>query len=186
MKPSLRVHLISLLAISSVIIQSLPAYGCAFGLETLFSYSNHPDFPLRQYAAGQLGIIRSTYARSYLVVAYRYLIGKPLTPEEQSSLVSLWNYRMTTVYDDDCPTGADQWLLARKAIPGATRIDRIATARAVVSSEPWQTYCNCQSSAFQAAATRLKDYITRYGAASQAVKDWLQAQDAVFSSCLNP
>jgi hypothetical protein len=183
MKPSLRIHLISLLAVLSVLIQSLPVFGCAFGIETLFSYSNHPDFPLRKYAAGQLGIIRPTYARSYLVVAYRCLTGRPLTPEEQNSLVSLWNYRMTTVYDDDCPAGADQWLQARKAVPGATRIDRIATARAVISDEPWQTYCNCQSSAFKAAASRLKDYVTRYGADSQVVKDWLQAQDAVFSNC---
>jgi hypothetical protein len=53
-----------------------PVYGCGpFVERAIFTYTVHPDLPLTGYAQGQLGILQPTYARSYLYVAYRYLIG---------------------------------------------------------------------------------------------------------------
>ena len=56
-------------------------YSCAPEFPyAVFTYKYHPDFPLKNYAAGAIGIPQPTYARSYLVVAYRYLSGVSLNP----------------------------------------------------------------------------------------------------------
>ncbi len=54
-----------------------PGETCSFGGGPYFTYTLHPDFPMSKYAAGQLGILDHNYARSYLMVAYRYLANKP-------------------------------------------------------------------------------------------------------------
>src|SRR5579862_1785135 len=57
-----------------------PARACGpFFLTVIFIQTKHPDTPLRRYAAGELGILQPSYARSYLVVAYRALREEPLT-----------------------------------------------------------------------------------------------------------
>src|SRR6516225_6342316 len=65
--------------------------------EAIFTRPDHPDDPLSGFAAGQLGVIQPSYARSYLVVAYRYLSGPPLTATEQQDAVALWNERLNRV-----------------------------------------------------------------------------------------
>ncbi len=40
-----------------------------FFARAAFIYTVHPDFPLEKFAAGELGVLQPTYARSYLVVA---------------------------------------------------------------------------------------------------------------------
>src|SRR6266850_1510119 len=42
-----------------------------FFTDAIFVYTKHPDFPLENFAAGKLGVLQTTYARSYLVAAYR-------------------------------------------------------------------------------------------------------------------
>ena len=71
---------------------SSPTSGCGpFFPQTYFITSRLPDYPLEPYAAGKIGIVLPTYARSYLVVAYRYFNGKPLSPAEQTAALKLWN-----------------------------------------------------------------------------------------------
>src|SRR5262245_41158061 len=60
----------------------------------LWSFTRHPDFPLQPFAAGRLGILQRTYARSYLTVAYLYLSGRSYTPQEQEALLDLWERRL--------------------------------------------------------------------------------------------
>ena len=60
----------------------------------VFTYVIHPDFPLERFAAGSLGVPQPTYARSYLTVAYRYLIGMSFDQEEQNALIALWHKRL--------------------------------------------------------------------------------------------
>ncbi|MEZ5361288.1 MAG: hypothetical protein R2748_02825 [Bryobacterales bacterium] len=45
----------------------------------VFTFEQHPDLPLRDYAAGRLGLLAPTYARSYLYVAYRWMDGAPMS-----------------------------------------------------------------------------------------------------------
>jgi len=42
---------------------------------------------------------------------------------------------------------------------------------------------NCNDAAFSTAVTTLTDRTKRWGAASADLKDWVAAQDAVFSNC---
>ena len=76
--PSLT-HVLTCLLALCLLSQNVPARACEFGTETYFYYTTHPDFPLSKYAAGQLGFVDSNFARSYLLVAYRYLSGLPLS-----------------------------------------------------------------------------------------------------------
>src|SRR5208282_2171001 len=55
---------------------------------------NHPDLPLKTFAAGNLGVIQPSWANSYLCVSYRYLNNDPLTTAEQESIVRLWHNRL--------------------------------------------------------------------------------------------
>src|ERR1051325_10038920 len=41
--------------------------------------------PQDVFARGQLGILRPKYYRRYLVVAFRYLTGSPLSPQEAAA-----------------------------------------------------------------------------------------------------
>src|SRR3974390_2375053 len=54
----------------------------------------HPDLPLKLFAAGNLGMLQPGYAKSYLIVAYRYLNDTPLTAEEQAGILRLWHHRL--------------------------------------------------------------------------------------------
>ena len=168
----------------AILTQAIPVYACAFSSETYFTFPNHPDLPLNPYAAGKLGILRREYARSYLLVAHRYLSGEPLDTEEQKQIVSLWNTRLTAG-DFGEATDTGSWTKAREKVTGAPKIAEIFPNRSVSKEENYQTYCNCQGSAFITAAKTLQELITKFGAGAPAVKQWLEAQDQVFSNCGN-
>src|SRR5579871_3761657 len=67
---------------------------CADGPVPFSDFSLHPDVPLTKYAAGRLGIVHPTFARSYLIVAFRYFSGVPLTKDEQFGADLLWRMRV--------------------------------------------------------------------------------------------
>lgn len=161
---------------------ALPAQACSFDTQPYFTYTTHPDLPLNGFARGQLGILEPTYARSYLFVAYRYMMNEPLSPGDQKLVVDMWNDRLTTV-DASCHSDVSAWLKARAAIPGVAKIEEIDCERPISAEESWQTYCNCQTSAFETAAKTLQELIQRYGANSPTTKEWVKAQDEVFSNC---
>lgn len=159
-----------------------PGYSCAFSTDPCFTFTNHPDFPLKNFASGKLGILQSEYARSYLLVAYRYLAGEPLNATEQEAMVSLWDNRLSQS-DFSCSTDTSEWLKLRATVPGAPKLQNIYTEKPISKDESWQTYCNCQPSSFSTAMSTLQGLITKHGIASPEVKEWLKGQDAVFSNC---
>lgn len=70
------------------------ALGCGpYYPEVVFTHIMRPDFPLEDFAGGNLGVLQPTYARSYLYAAYRLLTGKPLTSEEAKGIIDLWSRR---------------------------------------------------------------------------------------------
>lgn len=162
-----------------------PGETCAFGSAPYFTYTLHPDFPFSKFAGGQLGILQHTYARSYLIVAYRYLNNKPLTKEEQDGVKALWDERLEmTSYS--CSGNPESWIKLRATVPGVSKIETIDTERPVSKENSYETYCNAQTSAFETAAKSLKLLIEKYGISSSQVKEWVQAQDEVFSNCGSP
>ena len=61
-----------------------------FTLDAVFSFTVHPEYPLENFARGEIGIVQPSYARSYLYVAYRYLKGDGFDQPAQQALVDLW------------------------------------------------------------------------------------------------
>ncbi len=160
-------------------------YSCGpYFPHAVFTYKYHPDFPLENYAAGTIGIPQPVYARSYLVIAYRYFSGVPLNAGEQSAAVRLWNHRIAdrAGYDSK-PKAVQEWLDARRLVPGVQQQDEVKNGRRLPD---YNSYLNCYDDAFHAAATTLKARIKLYGASDPDVRDWLNAQDIVFAYCGEP
>jgi hypothetical protein len=164
---------------------TLPGRTCAFGSDPYWTYTLHPDFPMGNYASGQLGILKNTYARSYLMVAYRYLTNKPLAADEKEGFQHVWDQRLQATYSD-CAGNTESWLKLRATVPGVSKIETIDTERPVSKENSYESYCNAQTSAFETAAKTLKSMIEKYGIGSTQVKDWVQAQDEVFANCGSP
>jgi len=153
-----------------------------FFTNTIFVYSKHPDFPLERFAGGQIGVLQSSYARSYLVAAYRNLIGEPLNATEIAALKSLWEDRLNNVWESNEHEWIRNWNEARVKVPGVGT-KAISVYRYRAKPNDYEAYLNCQMDAFEIATGTLNDRITRFGADSPNVREWLKAQDIVFSNC---
>lgn len=154
-----------------------PSTACGpFFQSAVFDFEMHPSLPLSAYAAGRLGVVRPSFARSYQVVAYRYLTGKPLAREEQEGAMNLWRERLNDLFWTDDPTGGKPvWNRERaKVVDSKVEIDSWG------QTEDWTSYINYTGNSFESAAETLKGLITRYGAKSKEVVEWVEAQDRVF------
>ena len=172
-----------------------PARACGpFFLTVIFIQTKHPDTPLRRYAAGELGILQPSYARSYLVVAYRALEGRTLNVSEQQQALALWQHRLATTWSDFTPDGTKRppdagqaWMQERRTIAAAQAgepVDRYKPEEKKELNEVhFFEFENCTEQAFETATLTLRARATEFGARSEAVKDWLEAQDAVFKNC---
>jgi hypothetical protein len=145
-----------------------------------FSYVATP--PQGVFARGQLGILRPKYFRRYLVVAFRYLTGAPLTPEEVAAFDPP---RRPAVEEGTAPlTQVQQWKETRNAVPGVTAIQTIDRFRPL--SDParsYESYQNCLDDAFAQAARTLRERAARWGMTSPQLAEWVRGQDAVFQNC---
>ena len=191
---------VRLARITGVLLLGLAsAQGCGPDFRAdVFVRVNRPDRPA-EYPKGKLGLLQPTFARADLLVAYRYLSGGTLDAEEQKG----WQ----PTYDDDEPeweieaqqraagnygrdvipdTPIGRWVLARKDYPDAPpgSISQFRVMRVPVGSGSYEVdYLNCGDDAFRTATLTLADRAARWGKASAPLKDWLRAQDAVFSNC---
>ena len=152
----------------------------------VFTEQEGPDQPLDLFAQGRLGIVLPSYQRQYLVIAYRYLSGKPLSKAEQTAIVQAWTPTWPPPGQpspDEVPI--NKWAEARSAAlgqPSATELNNMNRFRQMPDS-PWVEYPNCGNDAFVTAAKTLMDLTKRFGAGSAPVRDWVQAQDTVFQNC---
>jgi hypothetical protein len=174
------VTLISFLSLS--IVQSTQACG-PFFTDAIFVFTKHPDFPLERFAKGQLGVLQPSYARSYLVAAYRILIGEDLSDVEVSGLKSLWDERLSFGWESQDEEWIKAWNDVRAKVPGAGTAPEIRAYRNREKPNEYETYLNCQQDTFVTAAETLNERIKRFGADSADVRDWLKTQDVVFSNC---
>ncbi|HVS20202.1 MAG TPA: hypothetical protein VHD88_00065 [Pyrinomonadaceae bacterium] len=161
-----------------------PSQACGpFFTVAIFVYTKHPDMPLERFAAGQLGVLRPTYARSYLVAAYRNLIDRQLSDAEAKGLDSLWEDRLSSAWEFHDDEFVKKWLNARKQVPGIAPPGEIHAFRNREKPHEYESFLNCQQDAFVNAEATLNERIKRFGAGSPAVSDWLSAQDIVFANC---
>lgn len=160
-----------------------PARACGpFMVEAIFVHTVHPDFPMDRFAAGRIGVLQPSYARSYLYVAYRYLSGSSFTPDEQKALTSLWEDRLNFGWSAGDEDWVKRWLEARrKVVPQDP--EPITVYRSREKPNDYESYLNCHEDAFDTAITTLNQRIAKYGADNAAVRTWIEAQDQVFSNC---
>ena len=154
-----------------------------FFTDAIFVYTKHPDFPLEAFAAGKLGVLQPSYARSYLVVAYRSLTGNSLSATEAKGMKALWDERLNygwELHDDDW---VKSWIEARKKVPGLAAPAAINVFRNREKPHEYESYLNCQQDAFDTAIATLNDRIKQFGADSIGVRSWVAAQDLVFANC---
>jgi len=154
-----------------------------FSVESVFVFTVHPAFPLERYARGEIGVVQPSYARSYLVVAYRYLANSPFTAEEQKALTELWNDRLNRSFDLGDQQWIKGWTEARQKVVGVPEIPKIDVYRSREKPNEYETYLNCQKDSFDTAIATLSERIKKYGADSPTLKTWVEAQDQVFANC---
>lgn len=151
--------------------------------EPVFVTTSAPDSP-EQYIRGELGIVQPTYSTAYLVIAYRYLNGVPLTTAEQKQYLGPCGI--------PCIVSASEFAQANEN----PAVREWQQARALVANLPpdvnkpgqfdtwgWTSLVNCTDGAYQNAAETLRDRIRQFGADSVWIKDWALAQDSVFANC---
>jgi hypothetical protein len=186
---------VALLLVTARVIKS-----CSDVPDPFDNFSFHPDVPLDKFAAGRLGLVERTFARSYLVVAYRYASGVPLTKDEQLGASALWHHRLSA-YSSNAQVSADN-PASEEAEPSNPYLNRNelsskpwSDARALVASAEapeinqmgdtrhYAYYLNCSNDAVSTAAATLLERIGKFGKEHPGIKAWVAAQEAVFANC---
>jgi len=131
---------------------------------------------LTEYASGQLGVVRPSFARRHLAQAYRIFSGQ----------AALANLSMPSLPRPPDTPPYIAWLTARdRALGQKTDPQRglpwLPTYRRLDGQ--YQEFENCLGDALRHAARTLDERVQRYGPGSVAVRDWVGAQDVVFSNC---
>ena len=124
--------------------------------EPVFTVSGSPDAPLELFAQGRLGIVLPTYARTYLVVAYRYLSGKPPSKDEETAFLRAW----APDFGQPSPTEAalHNWQEARNvALPRTAYLPHPAVNPYRTVRGGWHEYVNCGNDALLTAANTLNN-----------------------------
>jgi hypothetical protein len=179
--------LLSLLLLISCFGQSV--MGCGpFVVEPLFSFTRHPDYPLRNYAGGKIGIVPSSYGRMSLFLFYRHLNDAPLSAREQEQYRNALGERIGVYFPDseESPEeppapkneAVEQWKASRaKVFAGDPQLE---TEKRL--PDDYFYYTSCLDDAFRTAAQTLNARIAAHGI-NDHVREWVNGQDAVFSNC---
>src|SRR6266436_4680367 len=172
------------LIVSVTFIWPQPTRACGpFFTDAIFVYSKHPDLPFEKFAAGKLGVLRTGWARSYLVAAYRNLAGISLSETEARAIKGVWDDRLNLGWESNDDQWIKKWTEARKKVPSAAAPPEIKAYRNREKHHEYESYLNCQQDAFETAEATLSARIKTFGADSLGVKSWIAAQDLVFANC---
>jgi hypothetical protein len=146
----------------------------------IFVFERSPDFPFGEFVAGKIGIVRPTFGRKTLLIAYRYLNGGSFTPGEQQALVSA--LEGATPEADDNNAALMAWVEARKEYLREEEPPEIYTERRAPYGR-YDFFPNCARNAFEVATQTLRDRVNSYGPDDANVREWLRGQDEVFQNC---
>jgi hypothetical protein len=153
----------------------------------VFSYARHPDLPRTRFLEGDLGVLRPTYAQSYLVVAYRYMSGVGLTEREREGVRDYWRDRATGRADHDETDWYRNWTELVDRVNGGPPAPKTAETyvEAPLAYQPrlhaW--VINCAEDAFRTAVRTYESRSRQFGAQSRGVRLWMAAQQKVFENC---
>jgi hypothetical protein len=169
------------LAIAIALLCAAAATPCSFDTEPRLFYDIRPDAPIDRYAGGDLGILQPDYARSHLVIAFRHLSGKPPSDAEREGFLDVLQERLNE-YPDEHVNAAAEWERLRTTVRGVAFQNAPDQTR-VIASEDYEWFDNCTDDAFRTATATLNARIATFGAKSEAVTAWLDAQEIVFGNC---
>ncbi|MDA0204093.1 MAG: hypothetical protein O2795_01955 [Acidobacteria bacterium] len=159
-------------------------FGCGGGSPIPhFDRADGPGQSEASFVGGQLGILRSSFRHDYLFWAYRGLSGVSFDEDERKALLA----PEPSDRPQQLRAALESWNEAKRVFWTATRIGRpplTFTSRRVPNSQ-WQAYRNCTEDALRMAAATLSERVTRFGSNGVEAREWLSAQDVVFSNCGN-
>ena len=160
----------------------------SFSTVAIFSYKHHPDFPRSEFINGRLGVLQPTFARSYLVIAYRYLNGIGMSAGEREQALDYYKDRDTQDWDHSGEDWPERWRAARARIrfpfPPATSL--ITKGQWAYDPETHSFVVNCLEDAYRVALHTMESRRARFGVSTAAFRSWLTAQDQVFRNCDGP
>lgn len=173
-----------LLAVCLWLTSIAPAFACGPDFSHAVMVNGlHPDLPLQLFSEGHLGIIQAGWAKSYLIVSYRYLSGIPLDAREQSSILKLWHERLrglqSPAADDGSSSAAADPRVQYYQLRAETLGEKVKEG---ISRYDLRFADNVMDDAFLNASRNLRVLIKEFGDRSAPVKDWLAAQDRVFGA----
>jgi len=167
----------------AILLQAPLSFACGpFTMGAVFTFTVHPEYPLENFARGDIGIVQPSFARSYLYVGYRYLSGGAFSQTEQQALVELWHDRLDLRWEPGYEQAVKQWQEARQKVVNGPE-PKIEVFRNREKPNQYDSYLNCQNDSFETAATTLEARLKQFGPESIAVKQWVEAQDQVFANC---
>jgi hypothetical protein len=154
-------------------------------LTAVFSYKRHPDLPRSGFVDGRLGVLQPTFARSYLVIAYRYLNGIGMNPSEREQARDYYKDRETGSWDHSGTDWPKQWREVRSRIksPPPPHTPLITGGQLSYDAETHSFVLNCAEDAFRVAIHTLDARRRQFGVASLSFRSWIDAQDKVFENC---
>src|SRR6185369_2713154 len=147
-------------------------------LSPIFVFESSPDLPFEEFTAGKIGIVRPTFGRKTLLIAYRYLNGGSFTASEQEDLVMALKAETPK---EDMDAIVETWLDTRKNYLHEEQPPALYTERHVHNSYTY--FPNCNQNAFEVATATLKARVASYGADDANVREWVRGQDEVFKNC---
>lgn len=147
-------------------------------IDPIFVFKTSPDLPFTEYTRGRIGIVRPSFGRKTLFIAYRYLNGRSFTSDEQQALVEALR-GIAPEGDDGAALKA--WIAARAEI--VAKEDKLPAIYTERQYGGYDFFPNCTENAFEVATATLKDRAAMYGAEDVDVRAWLAAQDSVFQNC---
>lgn len=147
-------------------------------LQPIFVFEDSPDPPFREFTQGKIGIVKSSFGRKTLAIAYRYLAGGSFNADEQQELLEALK---GTPPEPDGEPAVKSWIAARKVVlKGEGDLSKIYREREYGG---YDFFPNCSNNAFEVATETLKDRVGRFGSDNPNVHEWLTGQDAVFRNC---
>lgn len=159
--------------------------------QAAFVAKHGPLYPAEDYARNYIGIVDRKWRTEPLIVAWRYFSGLNLSAAELDAMYI--NRRESTAIDSDTPphNPIDIWLKARSIVPNVNAVshlsyDSINASRTTITPTAYINFQNCLDDAFLTATATLTARAKQWGADDNETKDWLTAQDIVFSNCSGP
>ena len=147
-------------------------------LQPIFVMQDSPDPPFREFTQGNIGILKPSFGRKTLVIAYRYLNGGSFNEEEHKALIEALK---GTAPEPDTEAKIKEWIAARKIV--VTDEDELPDIYCESRFGNYDFFPNCTSNAFEVAIETLRDRVARFGADNYDVHEWLTGQDTVFRNC---